>query len=274
MSNAVLIIGELRFKNYNHFNKFIKIIKGYDVYISTSSKYIHLGEKIKPKFINIISENIKVKANNMYQWYHLDQIIKQQKQNLLKYENIIKIRTDINIEKLTLNKIESNVMYTSSDILFYAESNYFINVFQNFYNLINDFYWNKDDKYFDINYDNILQSELYMCRLDCVTLPKIIHINLFKNELNNINFNDTVNFNYNLTKLKKNIIKYKNILDNKKEWNEKESISFQTWKSPFASEKIFILHILNYGKVLLSRIKSETNYCKTYPNRKKWEILN
>ena len=267
---AILIIGKLRFSDTNHLNDFMNIINGFDIFISTYERYKKVGLKLKPKYLNIVDDNIKVKADNIYQWYHLDQIINNKKTDLIKYKYIIKIRTDINITKIPLDifkSIEDNTMYYSTDLLFYSKSIYFIKVFENFYNLINNYYWGQDDVYLPINYDNILISNLYSSRFDCLNLPKIIHVNIFKD-----NNNKELFYNH-VTKLKNNIIKNRELLNNTKKFNKNEIITFQHWKSNFASEKIFILHILNHGKILTSNIPAQTDPCFIFWERKKWKIL-
>jgi len=91
---------------------------------------------------------------NMLQWLHLDNIIKTFKPDLLQYEVIVKFRFDCIMDKDNYYEVlynvnpKSNVLYGGgaphhqADIVFYARSDTFIKIFEDFYDSIT--YLHKD----------------------------------------------------------------------------------------------------------------------------------
>ena len=62
---------------------------------------------------------------NMLQWLHMDNIINNFEDKLIKYDILLKYRFDYNInDKDFLNKIRviPNILYNDSDRIFYSES--------------------------------------------------------------------------------------------------------------------------------------------------------
>tara|TARA_Y100000389_G_C17027325_1_gene301728 strand:+ start:210 stop:443 length:234 start_codon:yes stop_codon:yes gene_type:complete len=62
---------------------------------------------------------------NMLQWLHMDNIINNFEDKLIKYDILLKYRFDYNIDdKDFLNKIRviPNILYNDSDKMFYSES--------------------------------------------------------------------------------------------------------------------------------------------------------
>ena len=50
---AILITGQLRFQDIDHFNEFYNKIKKYDIYISTYKEYEHIAQKITKNYLII-----------------------------------------------------------------------------------------------------------------------------------------------------------------------------------------------------------------------------
>jgi hypothetical protein len=206
---AIIITGELRFESKKHFINFINKLKIYDIYISSYLKYKPFCLKITKLencvFIDTNSDiDIGGIKDSIWQWLHLSHCIKTFHQKLLTYDYIIKLRTDIEIHlhKFTLDhyiqNIKNNTIYANTDIIFYAKAKYFIEVYENFFELIKTIYWNKINIYIPINYKNLLSSNISLIKFKWFILPKIIYSNdqqiLKKNIKNNLKFLNNCNF--------------------------------------------------------------------------------
>ena len=184
MKTAIIITGELRFKGRVHFNRFCRLIKGYDVFLCTYPDYEPLAQKITKKYILLprSAGGIRGKMQtNIFQWLHLDNLLKEYLPELEQYDNILKLRTDIAFTRGWVNEahklrnsftvkgnsvithylqsLEKNTLYATSDILFYASSSHFIKTFKDFYSDIYGKYWRKCINYYPLNFDSILKSE-------------------------------------------------------------------------------------------------------------------
>ena len=247
MKRVLLLTGQLRFNNIDRFNNFTEIIKGYDVFISTTREFEAFALKITSRE-NIIflddymDERYKVtRHNHIYQWMNLDLIIHEFKYKLLQYDVIYRIRTDIkfNVIKLMEISIEKETMYSYRDMLFFAETEHFIKTFENFYNDIFTVYMGNTNKYIPLNYSNImrLENNHNITRFHWLIFPKII-------------------WSYDFNKLKENIQKY--IFDEKivDIDNLEMKVNIKIGRA-FTSEKSFVINCLEYGLLKGIRLKVE-----------------
>lgn len=222
MKIAVLINGELRFKNNDDLNKFKYIFREFDIFISTYKKFKKEAELLSDKIL-YVNDNLKLRRHE-YQWYHLNNILKNFKNELLEYYCIVRMRTDILMEKLSLSyenfsNLEENTLYTKTDWIFYGLSKHFYYCFENFYKEIYNNYNVKNDVYIPINYNNILKSDLVngFIKWWVITLPSSMHnydlkkINKIK--VRNRSNEDKVFLDICFKKFKNNIIekKYNNL---------------------------------------------------------------
>ncbi len=165
MKIAILITGELRIPDFqNLFNS----IKNYDIYISTYTEYYDIAKKLTDNFIitdikdNLIFNKKTIPYPNIYQWWHLNKLLIYYKKELQNYDILLKTRSDCYfIKPLTdeyfLN-IDKSCFYMNSDHSFYSSVNIFYKLFENYYDDILNIYINKGDQYFDINYNNLIES--------------------------------------------------------------------------------------------------------------------
>ena len=193
MKHAIILTGELRFDNEIHFNQFINFINGFDVFISTYPKYEKLAKQITNNYV--VSET-SLPQGNMYQWYHLDKIIKQWKSTLLNYEILIKLRTDLIFNEIDLKNliVDSNTIYPQTDQIFYAESKHFIHTFEDMFDNVTSLYINRSkDYYIPINYNNLVNSNPKTnVKTAWLTLPKKIYSINFLELQNNIKENESI----------------------------------------------------------------------------------
>lgn len=257
MKVALVITGELRFRNREHLIDFKNKVDGFDIYISTYNKYKFHASKLT-KLENCLfhrEKEIKVPMNNMLQWLHLNSIISRYSQELEKYDCIVKLRTDIDFINLntlihhneSINSIDPNTIYSCTDILFYADARHFLKTFAGFWDSILDDYTNSSGLYKAINYRNILDSEDNLletqemgARFSWLIVPKFIF---------------SVNFNELKENIRKNLKFLERLNNNETSFNDFKNYRFdKIGNRQFSSEQIFCLHSFSYGKMENSKI--------------------
>jgi hypothetical protein len=254
---AILLPGELRFRDEDHFNSFLKYVEGYDIYISTYPKYNSLGNKISN---NVIASKIDLSQNNMYQWYHLDNIIKKWKDELLQYDILIKLRTDIEYNDIDFRNlyVKENTIYPQTDQIFYGQSGHFIKTYEDMYdNVINYYYVHSKNSYLPINYENLLNSDPEAdVKVSWLKLPKVIYSAEFFEIQENIKLNQEIFL------LNPEIIKKMEMIDG-------QLLFFKQTKN-FTTERCFLVHTINKGTISKSEIVG-----KLMENRNKyrWGII-
>tara|TARA_Y100000389_G_scaffold75385_1_gene72031 strand:+ start:1108 stop:1893 length:786 start_codon:yes stop_codon:yes gene_type:complete len=249
MKIAVIITGQLRFRDIKHLQNFRQKLGVHDTFISSTTKYKSYALKLTSldKCILMNETEMKVKTNNMFQWYHLDNVMRKFSKTLYNYDIIIKIRTDINcpnIDKLKSLEILPETIYCCTDILFYGRASHFIKTFHFFWNNIISEYMGSVASYKKINYRNIIDSNgpLYHnqemgARFTWLIVPRFI-------------------FSDNFDTFKKNIQKNLPYLDrlnvNEAEYND--LINYRRLTGIFSSEQTFCLHCFNSGRVENSKL--------------------
>ena len=245
MKKVFILAGQLRFNNTDRLNNFIKMIKGYDVFISTTKEFEKLALKITSSENIVFLDNYMDKRykipqfNSMYQWINLDLLIYNFKNKLLHYDAIYRIRTDINFNTIRLMKIviEKETMYSYRDIIFFSEAKHFIKTFENFYSDIYTIYIRNTNNYIPLNYSNIIRLEDVhdIGGFHRIIFPKII-------------------WDPNFIKLKENIQKY--IFDEKiKDIENLDMVIKSTVGRNFSSEKSFLLNCLQHGLLKNVRLR-------------------
>ena len=247
---AILLNGELRFRNEFHFHQFKNSISNYDVYISTYPIYESIGKELTD---NCIIANTNLPQGNMYQWFHLDNIIKKWKDVLLNYDIILKIRTDIEYNNFSVNDLDvlENTIYPQTDQIFYGTSTHFINCYNDMFDNVMGLYLKKSQyHYIDINYQNVLNSDSESdVKTGWLRLPKIV-------------------YGKNLYELQTNIKQYDiNWLTENS--NGLEMVDGQKSGYAFTSERCFLIQTINKGRLGKSKIfgtlmdkRKEFNYIK------------
>lgn len=236
MRVAIILLGEMRFENEKHFFDFKKLIEGKDVFISTYLKYESMAKIITSK---IIINEVSLPQSNMYQWYHLDKVIKQWRDELINYDVLIRLRTDMIYKNLELENIQlsDGKIYAQTDQIFYGKPNHFLNVFDDMFdNVLNLYSIRSKDYYIPINFDNLLQSDSNAdVKYAWINLPKKI-------------------YSTNINQIKENIIK-ENFLNR----NDIESFEIEYGMKTgynFTSERCFLIQSLNKGTIGVSEIKA------------------
>jgi hypothetical protein len=254
MKVALIITGQLRFRNRDHLIDFKNKVDGFDIYISTYSKYKFHASKLSNsnRYLLHREKDIKVPMNNMLQWFHLNSIISRHSTELEKYDCIIKLRTDIDFINLntlihSIHSIDPNTIYSCTDIFFYANSRHFLKTFSGFWESIFDEYTNSSGLYKTINYrnilesaDNLLETQEMGSRFTWLIVPKFIF---------------SKNFNELKENIRENLKFLERLNNNKTRYNDFNNYRFDKINNiPFSSEQIFCLHSFSFGKVENSKI--------------------
>ena len=100
---ALLITGELRTP---YFQNLYNAIKGFPVYISTYTEYYTIAKKLSKNVLLVdrddTSVNLKINQKNshiLYQWWHLNNLLKTYKNELFNYDVLVKLRSDMHYLK-------------------------------------------------------------------------------------------------------------------------------------------------------------------------------
>ncbi len=179
MKIAIIITGDVRDCFVK--NKIVEIFKEYDVFIGSyinHKKYIEsIGKNnysylINPETDIRLPDGIKKThmQHNMLQWLHLDNIINNFEDKLIKYDIILKYRFDYNMDDDDfLNKIsvEPNILYNDKETLrsivrdkmFYSDKLTFINIFKTFYAKLQNYTYNSNRSDDDDSFRSSWKSE-------------------------------------------------------------------------------------------------------------------
>jgi len=171
MKIAIIITGDVRDCFVK--NNIVEMFKEYDVFIGSyinHKKYIEsIGKNnysylINPETDIRLPDGIKKTRmqHNMLQWLHLDNIINNFEDKLIKYDIILKYRFDYNIKNDDfLNKISANpnILYNDSDKIFYSEKLTFINIFKTFYAKLKNYTYNSNRSDDDDSFHSSWKSE-------------------------------------------------------------------------------------------------------------------
>lgn len=179
MKIAIIITGDVRDCFVK--NKIVEMFKEYDVFIGSyinHKKYIEsIGKNnysylINPETDIRLPDGIKKTRmqHNMLQWLHLDNIINNFEDKLIKYDIILKYRFDYNMDDDDfLNKIsvEPNILYNDKetprsivrDKMFYSDKLTFIKIFKTFYAKLQNYTYNSNRSDDDDSFHTSWKSE-------------------------------------------------------------------------------------------------------------------
>ena len=261
---AIVIPGELRFKDKVHLETFVKYIEGYDTYISTRHEYKELASKLSTNY-TLTSNREQLYPGRMYQWYHLQNILQSYHYLLSKYTTVVKLRTDVNYNTSLMNVFskhdKDDILYANSDRTFYTSGLMFIQIFTDIFNKFKK-YMNTGGTYYPINYDNLLKSEIkhlpdvkyndsVILRTEWLVYPSNIYTRRAP----------TNRCKKSMESWKRDVL-YKNVKQNR------DTVSpvhkFTNFNKPyniaFPSEKYFALHAINNAVVKASRLYGSLMY--------------
>jgi hypothetical protein len=149
-SYAVIITGEYRDSDVVKNGSMKKFLQNADIFCGTYNdenidKWKQFGKSIKFAFIDKNNPPLPQGLSkpqfqtNMYQWAHLDNVLKTFNNELSRYDIIFKSRLDLetigSLEDAATNMIcRDDIMYAKTDQLFYCKGDKFIKSMSKFYN--------------------------------------------------------------------------------------------------------------------------------------------
>ena len=263
---AIIITGELRVLDERHLRELESAYKDYDLFISTYKEYEEICIRLGAKYTFLEVENHGLKdqynhsLNHVWQWAHIENIVRHFEKDLKAYEVLMKVRTDYSdntypggkIEKI-LGDVLPQTLYVDWDYLFYGRSEHFINVFREIFSDIKKVYFGKNNDYIDINYRNLVNSNCH-CIISSIhkfCLPVIVH-----------------DPNKDIGKIKRKIIANIDLLGDKEKLGKLEKVQFKNFRSDFNPFKVLAIHSLKHGIVLDSKIHK-----RFYDDRKSFSYL-
>ena len=90
---AVLLPGEMRFPD---FDNLAASLAAFDVFISTYAEDEDRARLLRPKGLVLTPRaEVSLASGRMYQWYHLDRLLREYKAELLAYDVLFRTRTDV-----------------------------------------------------------------------------------------------------------------------------------------------------------------------------------
>ena len=159
---AVLLPGEMRFPD---FDNLMASMAAFDVFISTYVEDEDRARLLRPKGL-VLTDRSTVSLpggkGRMYQWYHLDRLLKEYKAELLEYDVLFKTRSDCYFfEPLTaahFSHVHGEFLHMNSDISFYARAATFFYVYESMFDDVRGKYLRAGHVYFDLDYENLVAA--------------------------------------------------------------------------------------------------------------------
>lgn len=169
MKIAVVITGDVRNSPMKQCIK--DIYKDHDIFVGSYVKHqSYIEEFTKNHYL--VDETVEIRnpktitkkemQQNMLQWLHLDNVLMKFKDQLLSYDVIMKCRFDYKVNEKDFFKkisVQPNVLYNHSDMMFYAESNTFFKVFEDYYDKLNRYTFHQNREPHDDSFQRSWKSE-------------------------------------------------------------------------------------------------------------------
>ena len=107
---AVLLPGEMRFPD---FDNLAASLAAFDVFVSTYAEDEGRARRLRPTGLVLTPRaEVSLASGRMYQWYHLDRLLREYKAALLAYDVIFRTRTDVRLGVVAnLNVMRSRRRY-------------------------------------------------------------------------------------------------------------------------------------------------------------------
>ena len=193
MRVLVIINGVLRIRDEQHLERCLGFLGGCDLIISSYEKNKPIGKIFSDK-LNVVGqeyftdqpmvgteyyEKVKSGPAQLNQWYLLDRAIKLYKNNEENYDFIVRYRTDTEFDeenlKLAIEKYHvdtnQNTLWCKSDFFFFSTGRHFLKLFSNMWQYCYDNF-GKNDIYLDVNWENLLLSDLGCFRFARFYFPR------------------------------------------------------------------------------------------------------
>jgi hypothetical protein len=250
---AVLLPGEMRCHLFDCDN-LMGSLAAFDVFVSTYAEDADRARLLRPTGLLLTPRaELSLASGRMYQWYHLDRLLREFKDALLAYDVLFRTRTDAYFfEPMTpahFARVGTDTLHMATDHAFYARPATFYRVYEGMFAAVQDTYLRAGGVYFPLDYENLVQAY----RLDAVnnahvrmvkrhpTLAyRFTRINLGPGPVQGLVYPTSI-YNKDTEKLIENIerhLRAKLPIDNGRYTNKNRG------NKPFFSEKFHLVHAL------------------------------
>ncbi len=156
---AVLLPGEMRFPD---FDNLAASLAAFDVFISTYTEYEDHARRLRPKGLVLTPRaEVSLASGRMYQWYHLDRLLREFKDALLAYDVLFRTRTDAHFfETMTPAhlRVGDDALHAAIDHGFYARPATFYRVYEDMFAAARGPYLDQGHAYFPLDYENLVRA--------------------------------------------------------------------------------------------------------------------
>ncbi len=158
---AVLLPGEMRFPD---FDNLAASLAAFDVFVSTYAEDEDRARLLRPKGL-VLTDRSTVSLpggkGRMYQWYHLDRLLREYKAELLAYDVLFRTRTDAHFfETMTPAHLSvgDDALHAAIDHGFYARPATFYRVYEDMFAAARGPYLDQGHAYFPLDYENLVRA--------------------------------------------------------------------------------------------------------------------
>ena len=156
---AVLLPGEMRFPD---FDNLAASLAAFDVFISTYAEDEDRARLLRPKGLVLTPRaEVSLASGRMYQWYHLDRLLREFKDALLAYDVLFRTRTDAHFfETMTPAhlRVGDDALHAAIDHGFYARPATFYRVYEDMFAAARGPYSDQGHAYFPLDYENLVRA--------------------------------------------------------------------------------------------------------------------
>ena len=158
---AVLLPGEMRFPD---FDNLAASLAAFDVFVSTYAEDEGRARRLRPTGLVLTPRaEVSLASGRMYQWYHLDRLLREFKDALLAYDVLFRTRTDAHFfETMTPAHFAASVgddaLHAAIDHGFYARPATFYRVYEDMFAAARGPYSDQGHAYFPLDYENLVRA--------------------------------------------------------------------------------------------------------------------
>ena len=158
---AVLLPGEMRFPDFDNLMGSLAAFEG-DVFVSTYAEHEDRARLLRPKGLVLTPRaEVSLASGRMYQWYHLDRLLREFKDALLAYDVLFRTRTDAHFfETMTPAHLSvgDDALHAAIDHGFYARPATFYRVYEDMFAAARGPYLDQGHAYFPLDYENLVRA--------------------------------------------------------------------------------------------------------------------
>jgi len=143
----------------------VQNVKAFDVYVSTYKEYEIDAMRVstnRSRMLLYSRDEVPCMSVPIFQWWHLNQVIRNFRTELESYDLILKLRADLrfyrSFRSSDLAQTPHGCLQMNSDHSFYADPETFFKVYDGFYDDIFNKYYDRNAQYFPLNWRNFKET--------------------------------------------------------------------------------------------------------------------